>query len=122
MTATKYGTGMRVTDRPSTSASPPMPGSAVATRRGCVRVPRASRRRSMITRPAGISVSITIRLMPTPSPATMPKSPTTPIGENRFASRLAMVVTAASTSGTVTLRRPMRTAASTASPSLRCSR
>ena len=76
----------------------------------------------MIVRPAGTSVSITIRLNPTPSPATMPKSPITSIGENRVARKLAIVVTAASVSGTATLRSPVRTAWITGSPSTRCSR
>ena len=99
-----------------------MPGSAPETGRGSFNLPRASRRRSMIVRPAGISDSITIRLKATPSAATTPKSPITPIGENRIDRKLAMVVTAASTIGTPTLCSPVRTASSTGSPSSRRSR
>ena len=76
----------------------------------------------MIVRPAGTSVSITIRLSPTPSPAMTPKSPTMSIGENRLARKLTIVVAAARTSGTVTFRIPMRTAVITGSPASRCSR
>ena len=99
-----------------------MPGNAFEIGRAGARVPRDSRRRSMIVRPAGISASITIRLIPTPKPATMPKSPITPIGENRVANRLTIVVTAASVSGIVTLRSPFRTANTTGSPAVLCSR
>ena len=76
----------------------------------------------MIIRPAGSSVSITIRLSPTPNPATMPKSPITEIGENRLANRLTIVVTAASVSGMVTCCSPIRTAVTTGPPAARCSR
>ena len=65
---------------------------------------------------------MTIRLSPTPSPATMPKSPATEMGENRFANRLTIVVTPASSSGRVTLRSPVLTACTTGSPSTRRSR
>ena len=99
-----------------------MPGSAFDIGRGGANVPRASRRRSMIVRPAGISVSMTIRLMPTPRPAMIPKSPTISIRENRLASRLTIVVAAASSSGMVAFRSPMRTALITGSPATRCSR
>ena len=75
----------------------------------------------MIVRQAGTSVSITIRLIPTPSPAMMPKSPIMLMGEKRLANRLTIVVTAASNSGMVTFWNPMRTAASTGSPAFRCS-
>ena len=76
----------------------------------------------MMVRPAGMSVSITIRLMPTPIPAITPKSPTISSGENRLTRRLTIVVTPASRSGTVTLRSPISTAAATGSPAARCSR
>ena len=76
----------------------------------------------MIVRPAGISVSMTIRLNPTPSPATIPKSLITPIGENRVAKKLTIVVTAASVNGIVTCRSPVRTACTTGKPSILCSR
>ena len=52
----------------------------------------------------------------------IPKSPTIPIGENRLAKRLAIVVTAVSDRGTVTFARPLRTASTTGLPSVRCSR
>ena len=99
-----------------------MPGSAAETGRGGASFPRDSRRRSMTVRAAGSSVSMTIRLNPTPSAATMPKSLTTEIGENRFARRLTIVVTAASTSGIVTFRNPVLTASTTEVPAVRCSR
>ena len=65
---------------------------------------------------------MTIRLIPTPRAATMPKSPTTEMGENRFARRLTIVVTAARTSGIVTFPNPVLTASITDVPSVRCSR
>ena len=52
----------------------------------------------------------------------MPKSAIVDIGENRLARKLAIVVTAASTSGTATFRSPVRIACSTGRPSVRCSR
>ena len=99
-----------------------MPGSALAIGRTGGSVPRASRRRSMIVRTAGMSVSITIRLRPTPIPATTPKSPIAPMGEIRFVRKLTIVVAAASVRGMTTLRSPTRTALATGSPAIRCSR
>ena len=102
ITARRNGTGHRVTLLPSSSAIGAIPGNAFEIGLGGVNLSRASRRRSIIARPAGINVSITIRLKPTPSPATMPKSPITPIGENRVAKKLTIVVTAANVNGMVT--------------------
>ena len=107
---------------PSHSATRPTPGNAFEISRGVANVPRPSRCRSMIVRAAGSSVSITIRLIPTPSPATTPKSPIAPIGENRLASRLTTVVAAANPKGMVTFCSPVRTASITDSPATRCSR
>ena len=111
-----------MTHLPSSSATRGMPGRAFEIGRAGPSLPRDSRHRSIINRPAGISVSITIRLIPTPSPATMPKSPITPIGEKRVANRLTIVVTAARVNGTVTCCNPFRTASATGWPSTRCSR
>ncbi len=122
ITKTRYGTGHRVTLFPSTSANGAMPGRALEIGRGGVNLPRDSRCWSIIDLPAGINVSITIRLIPTPSPATIPKSPITPIGENKVANRLTIVVMAASVSGIVTFLSPFRTASKTCDPSSRCSR
>ena len=114
--------GQRVTLLPRNSAMGLMPGNALETDLGSPSVPRASRRRSIIVRPAGINVSITNKLSPTPNPATIPKSPMTPMGENRVAKKLTMVVTAAKSSGMVTRRSPRRIAGATAKPSRRSSR
>ena len=121
-TTIMYGAGRRVTLLPSVPANLSTPGKAVAMGRGGFRVPRASRRRSMIVLPAGSSVNMTIKANPTPKPPTMPKSPIISIGENRPASRLTIVVTAASNKGNVTFRRPTLTAGTTDPPARRSSR
>ena len=121
-TTMRKGAGLRVTNLPSSSAARSTPGSACATGRGGPSEPRDSRRLSMMARPAGISVIITRKLIPTPMPAIIPKSPTIPIGENKLARRLTIVVTAASATGTDTFRSPVRTAAATESPAFRRSR
>ena len=67
----------------------------------------------MMSRPAGRSVSITITLIPTPSPATTPKSWIAGMGESSPTMKLPMVVNAARARGTVTTRSPDRAATST---------
>ena len=121
-TTAMYGIGRRVTELPSAAAIGPTRGIASATRVGRFRVPLDSRRRSRIARAAGISVSITIRLMPTPSPATIPKSAIAGIGESSCANRLPIVVTAARESGTITIRMLARSASVTGRSPARCSR
>ena len=116
------GSGPAGNTPPQNYRNPLDTGQRVLDRRGGDNLLRASRRRSIIMRLAGTRDSMTTRLIPTPRPAIMPKSATIPIGENRFASRLTMVVPLASAKGIVTWRNPARAAPSTPSPARRCSR
>ena len=67
----------------------------------------------MMSRPAGTSVSMTIMLIPTPRPATTPKSPIAGTGDSNPTRKLAIVVSAARATGAVTSRSEDREAAST---------